>query len=39
MRSRGWSVRLMSLAGAWNADLGPQRHVIAELIKLKAIYI
>ena len=37
MRSRRWSVRLKSLAGAWKADLGPQRHVMAELIKLKAI--
>ena len=37
MRSRGWSVRLKSLAGAWKADLGHQRHVMAKLIKLKAI--
>ena len=37
MRSRGWSVRLKSLAGAWEADLGPRRHATAESIKLKAL--
>ena len=28
---------MKSLAGAWKADLGPWRHVMAESIKLKAI--
>ena len=37
MRSRGWSVRLKSLAGAWKVDLGPRRHATAESIKLNAI--
>ena len=32
--SRGWSVRFSSLAGAWKADVGPWRHVMAESIKL-----
>jgi len=35
MRSKGWLVRLRSLAGAWKADLGPWRH--AESIRLKVI--
>jgi len=37
MRSRGWSVRLRSLAGAWKAALGPRGHAIAESIRLKVI--
>ena len=30
MRSRGCSSRLMALAGAWNDDLGPRRHMIPD---------
>ena len=32
MRSRGFSSRLMALAGAWKDDLGPRRHMIADFM-------
>ena len=37
MRSKGWSIRLKPLAGAWKPNLGPRRHAIAVSIQLKVI--
>ena len=37
MRSKGWLIRLISLAGSWKDDLGPLRQATAEWMRLKVI--